>query len=135
MPERPSDPDASVAADQPATSAAGGLRERPSKTRRKQESHDLQSLGELVEPALRQTLENKLSLEARHRIEQLLAGLTEPVAPPDRLRVFRALEVLEYLRTPEAVRALQELAKGAPAWPASEAKASLDRLNLSNPKR
>src|SRR5439155_8919615 len=97
-------------------------------------THDLQSLGELVEPALRRTLENKLSLEARHRIEQLLAGLTEPVAPPDRLRVFRALEVLEYLRTPEAVRALQELAKGAPAWPASEAKASLDRLNLSNPK-
>jgi len=48
MPERPSDPDASLAADQPATSAAGGLRERPSKTRRKQESHDLQSLGEAL---------------------------------------------------------------------------------------
>ena len=48
MPERPSDPDASTATDQPATSAVGGLRERPSKTRRKQESHDLQSLGEAL---------------------------------------------------------------------------------------
>jgi ribosome-associated protein len=48
MPDRPSDPDASLAADQPATSAAEGLRERPSKTRRKQESHDLQSLGEAL---------------------------------------------------------------------------------------
>ena len=48
MPERPSDPDASAAADRPATSVGGGLRERPSKTRRKQESHDLQSLGEAL---------------------------------------------------------------------------------------
>jgi len=48
MPERPSDPDAPTVTDQPATSAPGGLRERPSKTRRKQESHDLQSLGEAL---------------------------------------------------------------------------------------
>ena len=47
MPERPSDPDASAATDQPAANVAG-LRERPSKTRRKQESHDLQSLGEAL---------------------------------------------------------------------------------------
>ena len=48
MPERPSDPDAPTVTDQPATGASGGLRERPSKTRRKQESHDLQSLGEAL---------------------------------------------------------------------------------------
>ena len=48
MPEHPSDPDAAAAADQTATGAAGGPRERPSKTRRKQESHDLQSLGEAL---------------------------------------------------------------------------------------
>ena len=47
MPEHPSDPDAAAATDRPATSG-GGLRERPSKTRRKQESHDLQSLGEAL---------------------------------------------------------------------------------------
>ena len=48
MPERPSDPDASALTDRPAASHGGGLRERPSKTRRKQESHDLQSLGEAL---------------------------------------------------------------------------------------
>ena len=48
MPERPSDPDASAAADSLAAGPGGGLRERPSKTRRKQESHDLQSLGEAL---------------------------------------------------------------------------------------
>jgi len=48
MPERPSDPDAPTVTDQPATSGSGALRERPSKTRRKQESHDLQSLGEAL---------------------------------------------------------------------------------------
>jgi ribosome-associated protein len=48
MPERPSDPDASTAADALAAGPAGALRERASKTRRKQESHDLQSLGEAL---------------------------------------------------------------------------------------
>ena len=48
MPERPSDPDASAATDPPAPNVVAGLRERPSKTRRKQESHDLQSLGEAL---------------------------------------------------------------------------------------
>ena len=48
MPERPSDPDASAAADVAAPAQAGVLRERPSKTRRKQASHDLQSLGEAL---------------------------------------------------------------------------------------
>jgi ribosome-associated protein len=47
MPERPSDSDASAATDPPAATVAA-LRERPSKTRRKQESHDLQSLGEAL---------------------------------------------------------------------------------------
>jgi ribosome-associated protein len=48
MPERPSDPDAPAASDQPAPNVVAGLRERPSKTRRKQDSHDLQSLGEAL---------------------------------------------------------------------------------------
>jgi len=48
MPERPSEPDASAAADPPAQNVGGAPRERPSKTRRKQESHDLQSLGEAL---------------------------------------------------------------------------------------
>jgi ribosome-associated protein len=45
MPERPLDPSAAAAGEATAT---GALRERPSKTRRKQESHDLQALGEAL---------------------------------------------------------------------------------------
>ena len=45
MPERPFDPSAPAAGE---ATAAGALRERPSKTRRKQESHDLQALGEAL---------------------------------------------------------------------------------------
>ena len=48
MPERPSDPDAPVAADALSAARDDALRERPSKTRRKQESHDLQALGEAL---------------------------------------------------------------------------------------
>ncbi len=47
MSERPSDPDAPSAVDEPAATSSG-VRERPSKTRRKQQSHDLQSLGEAL---------------------------------------------------------------------------------------
>ena len=48
MSERPSDPDAPSTVDESGAAPAGGLRERPSKTRRKQASHDLQSLGEAL---------------------------------------------------------------------------------------
>jgi len=46
MPQHPTDPDVSATADAAPAASDGTLRERPSKTRRKQESHDLQSLGE-----------------------------------------------------------------------------------------
>jgi tricorn protease-like protein len=94
-------------------------------TVRRRATRDLLSLGELIEPMLRETIRHKVSLEARHRIEQLLAQLGES---PDRLRVLRALEVFEALGTPEAVQALTRLAEGAPAWPASEARLCLDRV-------
>ncbi len=48
MPEYPSDPSGPAAVDAASASGAVALRERPSKTRRKQESHDLQSLGEAL---------------------------------------------------------------------------------------
>ena len=48
MPERPSDPDASCRHRSAGAERRARLRERPSKTRRKQESHDLQSLGEAL---------------------------------------------------------------------------------------
>src|SRR5664279_1379386 len=48
MPARSSEPSPPAADEAAASSDAGILRERPSKTRRKQESHDLQSLGEAL---------------------------------------------------------------------------------------
>ena len=48
MPERPFHADAPAAAAALAVAPATGLRERPSKTRRKEDSHELQSLGEAL---------------------------------------------------------------------------------------
>ena len=48
MPARSTEPSPPAADEAPATSEAGVVRERPSKTRRKQASHDLQSLGEAL---------------------------------------------------------------------------------------
>jgi hypothetical protein len=65
----------------------------------------------------------------RRRIERLIeraAGLT---LSAEELRVWRALEALEHMRTVSANDLLTVFAKGAPgAWPTEEAKAALKRL-------
>ena len=69
---------------------------------------------------LRTALSSKGSLERMRRIERLLAQAeraTRPFGTPDRLREWRALEVLERIRTPAAVELLQTLATGAPDSP------------------
>lgn len=53
----------------------------------------------------------------------------EPLSP-DSIRTLRAVEVLEYIGSPEGKKVLQTLAAGAEgARVTREAKASLDRLN------
>jgi RNA polymerase sigma factor (sigma-70 family) len=85
---------------------------------------ELEQLWEGAEPALRRLLEAKPALEVRRRAESLLARLE-----PARLRVSRAIEVLEHTGTPKARKFLAVLAGGAPgAWLTGEAKASLERL-------
>jgi hypothetical protein len=66
-------------------------------------------------------------LEVRQRLELLLE---KPAIPrPEGFRTLRALEVLEYIGTPEAPTILESLAKGAPeARLTEEARLSLDRL-------
>ncbi len=89
----------------------------------------LAELGELAEPALRKALADKPSLEARRRIEALLANLRAPVTRPETLRALRAVAVLEDIGTPSAQRLLEELAKGTPqARQTREAKAARKRL-------
>src|SRR5205085_91419 len=100
-------------------------------TVRERASSELALFGEAAAPALRKKLADKPSLEARQRVEQLLARLNNPLGAwsPDELRGVRALEVLERVGTSEASQILESLSKGASGDRlAQEAKASLDRL-------
>jgi hypothetical protein len=88
---------------------------------------ELRRLHELAEPALRAALTKAATLEERLRIEQLL-GRLRPFAP-ERLRMIRVVQALEYLDEPEAHAFLQALAKGIPeAYLTREARAACDRL-------
>jgi hypothetical protein len=72
---------------------------------------ELAKYGELVEPRLRRLLAGKPSAEAARRVNQLLARLREPGLSPDRARALETVELLEWLRTPEARRVLEEVAR------------------------
>jgi hypothetical protein len=91
---------------------------------------ELQDLGDLAEPALRQTLADKPTLEVRRRVQAVLERLRGPVTRPELLQTLRAIAVLEDIGTPEARRLLEESAKGAPeARLTREAKELLRRLD------
>jgi hypothetical protein len=90
---------------------------------------ELERLNAVAEPALRRALKADPSPEARRRIERLLEKLAKLVDDPELLRALRAVEVLERAGSPEALKLLQSLAKGAPdARLTREARAALDRL-------
>ena len=95
---------------------------------RQKATQELKQLGELAEPALREALRRKLSLEAQTSVEKLLED-ARAVGLSERLRDLRAVEILERIDTPQARQALQTLAAGAPAAQLTrEAKAALERL-------
>jgi len=86
-----------------------------------------------AEPLLRETLQRKPSLEARQRLESILA--TPFDAPCEALVQLRALEALEHIGNPEAKQLIEKLATGASrARLTQEAKASLERLANRLPK-
>jgi hypothetical protein len=94
---------------------------------RQRATKELVKLGDAAEPVLRYTLRQKPSLELRRRAEHLLDELATEM--PERLRMRRGLEVLEWLDTAESRQLLGELARGAPgAWLTIEAKKGLNRL-------
>jgi hypothetical protein len=92
----------------------------------------LEKLGKSAAGDLRQSLQRKLSLETRRRIEHLLAKLPPEQDEPrysERLRISRSVCLLEQVGSAAAQRVLQSLAEGPPLAPATrEAKAALDRL-------
>lgn len=95
---------------------------------RENATKELRELGDVAEASLRKALDGKPSPEKRRRVEDLLARLDAARAPA-LLRAVRAVEVLEYIGSPQARQVLARLAKGAPeARLTLEAKASLERL-------
>jgi hypothetical protein len=95
----------------------------------------LKALGDLrrvAEPALQAALKNGPALEARRRIERLLAELGNrevAVRAGDGLRVLRAIQALEAVGTPAARAVLELLGEGAPeATETQDARAALGRL-------
>jgi RNA polymerase sigma factor (sigma-70 family) len=98
---------------------------------RQKSARELVTLGLAVEPALREVLTGKPTLEVRKRIEEVLAeiarlpgGLT-----PEDLRHLRAVDVLEHIGTPAARGVLRALAGGrADASLTEEARSSLRRM-------
>jgi hypothetical protein len=94
---------------------------------RESATKQLSELSDLAESALRAAQNDKLSLEKRRRVEDLLKRLDASVSP-ELLRGVRAVEVLESLDTSEARQVLQTLAKGAAqARLTREANAALKR--------
>ncbi len=81
---------------------------------REQASADLEKLGEEAVEPLRELLTGKPSAEQKRRAENLLHRLQSKEASPERLRSLRAVQLLEWLGTPEARRVLEKLAAGAP---------------------
>jgi WD40 repeat protein len=89
----------------------------------------LEALREAAAPGMEVALHGRLSLEARRKVERLLARLRDRKSPRQ-LRQVRAVEALEHVGTAEARRLLAALAGGLPqARLTQEAKESLRRLN------
>jgi WD40 repeat protein len=97
---------------------------------RQRAERELEALGELAAPALRELLAKKPSLEVCRRAERILAKLEEPSVPAAAvLRELRAVAALEWAGTAPARRHLRALAGGASgARLTTAAQAALKRL-------
>jgi hypothetical protein len=101
---------------------------------RQKAAKELELLAEAAEPFLRKALADKPSLELQTRLNDLLKPLETLVPPPERLRMLRAIQVLEDIGTSEAQRLLENMSGGEPAAQVTqEAKAALQRLKARAP--
>src|SRR5207249_2590739 len=97
---------------------------------RRQASVALEKIGEPAAPSLRKALEGEPSIEARRRLEDLLARINSAAPHGEALRSLRAIEALERIGTPAARQVLQSLAEGtAGAALTRAAQAALDRTS------
>jgi hypothetical protein len=83
---------------------------------REEASSELLKIGEPAVPALDKALAGNPPLETRRRLQALRdqSVPTSMILKGDRLRGYRAVEVLERIGTPEARRLLTSFAEGAP---------------------
>ncbi|HEY7314232.1 MAG TPA: hypothetical protein VH643_33075 [Gemmataceae bacterium] len=72
---------------------------------------ELKKVSDAAASTLRRMANEKSSLYVRRTLQQILDAQE---TAPEALRAVRAVEVLEWIATPDAVRLLDELAKGAP---------------------
>jgi len=98
------------------------------KVRQKAQTQLLE-IGEQLVPYLEKELARNLQLESRQRLEALQTKLTTIAFTGERLRLVRAIEVLERIGSADARQVLETLAGGAPgALATSETQAALRRL-------
>jgi RNA polymerase sigma factor (sigma-70 family) len=103
----------------------------PSFKARQQAQADLVQQEAQVVPLLDQALAAKPPLEVKQRLEKIREQLTGMLLTDEKLRVYRAIEVLEAIATPDARHLLQRLGDGAPgAVATTAARAALKRLPL-----
>jgi hypothetical protein len=96
---------------------------------RQKATTELLQIGERALPMLDKALAGSPSLETGRRLNGLRTRVSSAVLKGDRLQAFRAVEVLENIKTPDARRVLQTLAGGAPAaMLTTQAQAALARL-------
>jgi RNA polymerase sigma factor (sigma-70 family) len=103
---------------------------------RQKASQELHALGRMIEPALRGALEKNPPLETRRRLEQLLNNVYDGPTGGEPLRTARAISVLEYAATPEAMKLLEDLSRGAEgALLTEETRKAVERLRLQSRAR
>jgi WD40 repeat protein len=98
---------------------------------RQQAQTELAAVAELIEPLMRETLKDNVSLEVRRRLTLILEQVQNRSATGDELRQVRAVAALELINTPQARKLLAQLATGAAgARQTREARMALRRLAM-----
>jgi hypothetical protein len=100
---------------------------------RRQASQELNRLGETVLEGVKRRLAQTRSLEVRLRLKTFVDKFDRAEPTAERLREARALQLLEELATPEALRFLRDLARGnANAPQTRQAAQALKRCRQAN---
>jgi WD40 repeat protein len=96
---------------------------------RQQATNNLKNQGVRAAAALQKKLNDNPTLETRRRVEALLQALPDVPWPADVVRQRRALAVLEWIATPEAIDLLTDYSRGHPeACLTHEATTALRRI-------